>query len=144
MNQIPPEKQTDIIAAVKAGDLARAQELLNDASAPRTAAYNADVNNASAAATRGELDQIAKDRTAKIYVEADLARAQQQVNNFFRGLGSPAVASVASTATTATASTRAAPSSVTNVTNNVIVPRIPTGRELERVSQRWSRLNGRG
>lgn len=32
----------------------------------------------------------------------------------------------------------------TYVTNNVIVPRIPTGRELARVSARWARVNGKG
>ena len=142
LNQIPDDKKTDIIAAIRAGDLETAKRLLDDASVTRTAAYQADVNNASAAQTRGELDQIAKDRTATVFVQADLAAAQARISSFFRWLGSPAAASTGVGAT-ATASTRSA-SPVYNVTNNVIVPRIPTGRELERVSQRWSRLNGRG
>jgi len=60
VNQIPPEKMTEIQAAVAAGDLETARRLLNEASAPRTAAITADAN--TAAATR-ELDQLTKDRT---------------------------------------------------------------------------------
>ena len=92
MNQIPDDKKTDIIAAIRAGDLETAKRLLDEASVTRTAAYQADVNNASAAATQRELDGLAKDRTATVFVQADLAAAQARISSFFRGLGSPAAA----------------------------------------------------
>lgn len=48
VNQIPPEKMTEIQAAIDAGDLDTAKRLLNEASAPRTAAIQADANTAAA------------------------------------------------------------------------------------------------
>jgi hypothetical protein len=48
VNQIPPEKLTEIQAAIDRGDLATAKALLDEASAPRTAAVNADANTAAA------------------------------------------------------------------------------------------------
>lgn len=48
MNQIPPDKRTDFIAAVSAGDLATARQLLNDTSVTRQAAIIADADTAAA------------------------------------------------------------------------------------------------
>jgi uncharacterized FlaG/YvyC family protein len=63
VNQIPPEKVTEIQAAIDAGDLDTARRLLDEASAPRKAAVNADANTAAANA---ELDQAARTRQSTI------------------------------------------------------------------------------
>jgi len=69
VNQIPPEKLTEIQAAINAGDLALAKTLLDQASSPRTAAMRADADTAAA---NKELDNTAnpggKPRTAYVNV----------------------------------------------------------------------------
>jgi hypothetical protein len=76
VNQIPPEKITEIIAAVAAGDLDRANKLLADASKPRTAAVKAD---AETSAANSQLDNTAnpggRPRTAHIDVAVRQAQA---------------------------------------------------------------------
>ena len=85
---------------------------------------------------------------ATIYTTVDLARAQAQIASFFRGLGTPAGRSAAPAAAAVVpltvAPAAAAPTAVYNITNNVQVPRIPSGRELARISERWARVNGAG
>ena len=134
VNKIPEDKKTEIKAAINAGDLDTATRLLNDASVTRNVAYRSDVDNASAAKTQTELDQLAKDRHINFFprLVGALGNVPGTTSSLSGGVG-----------TTTAVATRAAPTSVTNVTNNVIVPRIPTGRELERVSQRWARVNGK-
>ena len=63
VNQIPPEKLTEIQAAIDRGDLALANTLLAQASAPRTAAINADANTAAA---QRDLDRLTANRTVLI------------------------------------------------------------------------------
>ena len=63
VNQIPPEKLTEIQAAIDAGDLDTAKRLLNEASAPRSAAIKADANTTAA---ENELNNVARERTAMI------------------------------------------------------------------------------
>lgn len=76
LNQIPPDKLTEIKAAINAGDLALAASLLNGASAPRTAAIKADADNAALAQTDRDLDAVAnKERTARIKVLASTGSA---------------------------------------------------------------------
>lgn len=64
-NQIPPEKLTEIKAAIDRGDLATAERLINETSRTREAAINADANTAQA---ERELNHVARDRTASIAV----------------------------------------------------------------------------
>jgi hypothetical protein len=122
LNGIPPEKMTAIVAAVNAGDLAEAQRLLDEASAPRDAALIADANNAALAQTNKDLDNAAHDRTVNFNAQAVGLSA---LTGAFTG------------------AIRAAGGTVTNVTNNVTVPRIPNARELARVNAQWARVNGR-
>lgn len=75
VNRVPPEKRTDFLAAVAAGDLATARALLDGVSVTRTAAIQADATNT--AQTSSELDAIAaKKRIA--YIDAQL-RGQQNI-----------------------------------------------------------------
>ena len=67
VNRVPPEKRTEFIALVQAGKLDEAKNLLNGASATRTAAIQADATNVEA--TRRELDDLARDRTAIVRVQ---------------------------------------------------------------------------
>lgn len=64
-NGIPAEKVTDIKAAVEAGDLAKAESLINGASRDRTAAVKVDVDADKVYKATATLDEIAKDRIAK-------------------------------------------------------------------------------
>lgn len=65
-NQVPPDKVTDIRAAIEAGDFATAKRLLDEASETRTAAITADADTAAA---NRELDKTAEDRTSHINVK---------------------------------------------------------------------------
>lgn len=67
-NGIPAEKATAISAAVEAGDLATAIGLINDASKARTVALKTDADDASLAEVGRKLDEITKDRIAKVGV----------------------------------------------------------------------------
>ena len=62
---IPAEKMTAIQAAIEAGDIPEAERLLDEASATRTAAINADANTSVAEA---EIDYAA--RTRYVYINA--------------------------------------------------------------------------
>ena len=136
LNGIPPDKRTDITAALNRGDVDEAKRLLDEASRNRTATVKADADNASLNQTNREIDNVARDRTATVYF---------QPSGFTQGVNSP-FAKPGTTKSGLSASTLAAPAPVTyttNVTNNVTVPRIPSGRELARVAERWSRVDGR-
>ena len=122
LNGIPAEKMTEIRAALDRGDLAEATRLLNEASKPRTAAMNADANNAALAQTNRDLDSAAHPRTVQFNAQA---------------VGLSALTGAFSGAI------RAAGGTVTNNTYNVTVPRIPNARELARVNAQWARVNGR-
>jgi hypothetical protein len=122
LNGIPPEKITEIRAAIERGDLAEAKRLLDAASAPRTAAMNADANNAALAQTNRDLDSAAHPRTVQFNAQA---------------VGLSALTGAFSGAI------RAAGGVTTNNTYNVTVPRIPNARELARVNAQWARVNGR-
>ncbi len=62
-NKVPPEKATDIKAAIVAGDFETAKTKLNEASATRTANIQADANTAAA---ERELNNTARNRTAEV------------------------------------------------------------------------------
>lgn len=68
-NGIPAEKATAIKAAVDAGDLATAVQLLDDASAARPAVVKADADQAALDATQGKLDSLSG--TAKVTAVPD-------------------------------------------------------------------------
>jgi hypothetical protein len=121
VNGIPPEKMTEIRAAIERGDLAEAQRLLDEASEPRKAAFNADATNSALAQTNKDLDAAAHDRTVKFNAAA--------------GTIIPGLAQLQRLAAGGTS---------VNNTYNVQVPRIPNARELARVSARWARVNGKG
>ena len=150
LNGIPPDVQTQITAALNRGDVDEAKRLLDEASANRTATVAADADAASLASTNRALDNTAKDRTATIYVKTtptgvqlgNWTNATQTVN----ALGAPTPATVSPSATTRGVGVEPAHAAVVNnvtVTNNIQVPRIPSGRELDRISARWARVNGR-
>jgi hypothetical protein len=122
VNGIPPEKMTDIRAAVARGDLDEAKRLLDEASASREAAFIADANNAALAQTNKDLDAAAHDRTVEFNA---VATGLAALTGAFQG------------------AIRAAGGTTTNITNNVTVPRIPNARELARVNAQWARVNGR-
>lgn len=63
VNGIPPEKATDIRAAIVAGDLATADRLLDEASVARDVALEADAETAEA---KRQLDKAAEDRDSTI------------------------------------------------------------------------------
>ena len=138
LNGIPPEKRTDIIAALNRGDVDEAKRLLDEASRNRTATVKADADNASLNQTNREIDNVARDRTATVYF---------QPSGFTQGVNSPFAkpgTTKSGLSVNALAGAVTAPVMyTTNVTNNVTVPRIPSGRELARVAERWSRVDGR-
>lgn len=84
VNQIPPDKLTAIKAAVEAGDLTTANQLLADASKTRTADINADAHTAQA---NQDLDNAARTRTAVIQaqVTANTASLLNQIQAAFGG-----------------------------------------------------------
>ena len=136
LNGIPPDKRTDITAALNRGDVDEAKRLLDEASRNRTATVKADADNQSLNQTNREIDNVARDRTATVYF---------QPSGFTQGVNSP-FAKPGTTKSGLSATALSAPAPVTyttNVTNNVTVPRIPSGRELARVAERWSRVDGR-
>lgn len=67
-NGIPTNIATEITAAVAAGDLAKANQLLADASKPRSASITADADQAALDNVNRKLDDIAKERVAKFGV----------------------------------------------------------------------------
>jgi hypothetical protein len=136
LNQIPPDKQTEIRALIDQGKLVEANAALNGASRNRTATMTADNNAGALAQTDRELNNVARDRLVHI-------TAIPVIGKILGGI--PGFGTSTTTAATAAApAAYTAPAPVYNVTNNVIVPRIPSGRELARVSQRWARINGKG
>jgi hypothetical protein len=66
VNQTPPEKRTEFQAAINAGDVATAQKILDDTSAPRKAYVNAEATNV--AQTEQTLASLARNRTMMISV----------------------------------------------------------------------------
>lgn len=65
VNEIPPEKTTEIQAAIDRGELAEANRLLTEASAARTADINADAHTADA---QKKLDELERNRYMNLYV----------------------------------------------------------------------------
>jgi hypothetical protein len=164
VNQIPPEKLTEIQAAIDAGDLDTAKRLLAEASAPRTAAINADANTAAA---ERELDLLTKDRIVKISpvfgtttrydrggrVGPDGAVAAERRPEFIRLPGGetglltePAFVPPGTQVTSGAETERilrdhAAATSVTNVSINL--PRGTRPEDAVRAADRYARRNGR-
>lgn len=68
VNKIPPEKVSEIQAAIDKGDLDTAKRLLNEASATRTATINAEARNIGT--VEQQLDYLARDRTVDLNVIA--------------------------------------------------------------------------
>jgi hypothetical protein len=66
-NAVPPDKVTDIKAAIARGDFDTAKAMLDEASAARRAAIIADAETTQA---EKDLDKAARDRIAKIIVQA--------------------------------------------------------------------------
>jgi hypothetical protein len=64
VNQIPPEKMTEIQAAIDAGDLDTANRLLAEASKTRTATINADAHTSDA---EQKIDDLTRQRYLDIY-----------------------------------------------------------------------------
>ena len=69
MNDIPPEKASEILALIDEGKLEQAQRKLNRASEPREATITAD---AETAAAQAELDQLDNTRTMQLIVNPTL------------------------------------------------------------------------
>ena len=137
---------TEIKAALARGDVEEAKRLLDEESANRTATLKADADNAALAQTNRDLDNAAHDRTVQFNAQAvGLGALTGAFTGAIRAAGGTVQSAGVGTAPSvnATLSRAAQPTVVQNITNNVIVPRIPSGRELARVSERWSRVDGR-
>ncbi len=119
VNGIPPDKKTDIIAAIARGDLEEAKRLLDEASEPRDAAIVADANTGAA---ESELNNTARNRTAMINVGiANAAAIQSWFNRFLV----------------------AKPTTAAATTVNITMPRGANGREIDAALARHARVNGR-
>jgi hypothetical protein len=79
-NEIPTEYRTAIEAAIEAGDLAEAERLLDEASAPRRAAVRADANQASIDAANNAINTTTKTRYAVVNAQANVAQAQRDID----------------------------------------------------------------
>ena len=89
LNGIPPEKMTEIQAAIDRGDLEEAQRLLDEASANRQATINADADTAQA---NRDIDHAARDRSSTISVDAVLR--SNLPSSILKLLGVPGVQSL--------------------------------------------------
>lgn len=70
VNQIPPEKATEIQALIDQGKYDEALAMLNDATQDRTATMNPEVNSAALGAAAGAIDNAARSRTVELNVRA--------------------------------------------------------------------------
>lgn len=153
INAVANQPRTAQIASqAEAGTLGSTNAALNSvANRDRTANVGSQADGGDLNNTNRAIDAVAnKPRTATIYVRTTASGVQlgnwTSPRDPTQGMA-PTVAAeetmVTPTGGRVRVSRRRQPTTVNNITNNVIVPRIPSGRELERVSQRWSRVNGK-
>jgi hypothetical protein len=119
VNGIPPEKLTDIKAAIAAGDLETAERLLNEASRSREAAITADAKTEQADA---DLDALAKKKRIA-YIDTvlrDFGLTRAGSGNSPTGTSAPGPTVV-----------------------NITMPRGANGREIDAAIARHARVNGR-
>jgi hypothetical protein len=72
INEIPPEKMTEIEAAVAAGDLELAERLINEASRTRTTAVGVDLNRDQEADVERRLNNLARWRGTGIDINTNV------------------------------------------------------------------------
>jgi hypothetical protein len=89
VNQIPPEKMTEIKAALARGDVDEAKRLLDEASATRTAAIKADADTAAADA---ELNRLTRDRHVRVIGSMTFEGPREMGGTVPRSKGLPGIA----------------------------------------------------